>query len=49
MGTTKSPISHVVLDAPKWKHCLAYRLEQLPEVIRYAKNDHLDFTTPYEW
>ncbi len=49
VGTTKSHISHVVLDAPKWEHSVAYQLEQIPEVIAYAKNDHLDFTIPYEW
>ena len=49
VGTTKSHISHVVLDAPKWEHSVAYRLERIPEVIAYAKNDHLDFTIPYEY
>jgi type III restriction enzyme len=49
VGTTKSHISHVVLDAPKWEHSMAYQLEQMPEVIAYARNDHLDFTIPYEW
>ncbi|MEM3432547.1 MAG: DEAD/DEAH box helicase family protein [Candidatus Methanomethyliaceae archaeon] len=49
VGTTKSHISHVVLDAPVWEHSVAYQLEQMPEVIAYARNDHLDFTIPYEW
>jgi type III restriction enzyme len=49
VGTTKSHISHVVLDAPKWEHAVAYKLERMPEVISYARNDHLDFTIPYEW
>lgn len=49
VGTIKSHISYVVLDAPKWEHSVAYRLEQMPEVISYARNDHLDFTIPYEW
>jgi type III restriction enzyme len=49
VGTTKSHISHVVLDAPKWEHSVAYQLERIPEVIAYARNDHLDFTIPYEW
>ncbi len=49
VGTTKSHISHVVLDAPKWEHTVAYELEQMPEAIAYARNDHLDFTIPYEW
>jgi type III restriction enzyme len=49
VGTTKSHISHVVLDAPRWEHTVAYQLERMPEVISYARNDHLDFTIPYEW
>ncbi len=28
---------------------MAYQLERMPEVIAYARNDHLDFTIPYEW
>jgi len=49
VGTTKSHISHVVLDAPRWEHTVAFQLERMPEVIAYARNDHLDFTIPYEW
>jgi len=49
VGTTRSHISHVVLDTPKWEHSVAYQLERMPEVIAYARNDHLDFTIPYEW
>ncbi|MCX7981239.1 MAG: hypothetical protein N3A68_09435, partial [Bacteroidia bacterium] len=49
VGTTKSHISHVVLDAPSWEHSVAYQLEQSPEVIAYARNDHLDLVIPYEW
>ena len=26
-----------------------YQLERMPEVMAYARNDHLDFTIPYEW
>lgn len=49
IGTTKSHISHVVLDAPKWEHSVAFQLERMPQVFTYARNDHLDFTIPYEW
>jgi type III restriction enzyme len=49
VGTTKSHVSHVVLDAPKWEHSVGYRLERTREVIAYARNDHLDFAIPYEW
>lgn len=49
VGTTKSHISHVVLDTGTWEHSVAFRLERLPEVVAYARNDHLDLTVPYEW
>lgn len=49
IGTSKSHLSHVVLDAPRWEHSVAYQLERIREVIAYARNDHLDFTIPYEW
>jgi type III restriction enzyme len=49
VGTVKSHISHVVLDAPKWERSVAFQLEQMAEVIAYARNDHLDLTIPYEW
>jgi type III restriction enzyme len=49
VGTKKSHISHVVLDASEWEHTIAYQLERIPEVVSYARNDHLDFTIPYEW
>ncbi|MCS7154021.1 MAG: hypothetical protein NZ989_08785 [Bacteroidia bacterium] len=48
-GTSKSYISHVVLDAPKWEGSAAYHLENMPEVVAYARNDHLDFVIPYVW
>jgi type III restriction enzyme len=49
VGTFKSHISHVVLDAPKWEHSVAFQLERMVEIIAYARNDHLDLTIPYEW
>jgi len=49
VGTTKSHISHVVLDTEKWEHSVAYRLERIDEVVSYARNDHLDFVIPYNW
>jgi type III restriction enzyme len=49
VGTTKSHVSHVVLDAAKWEHSVAYRLEQMEEVVAYVKNDGLGFTIPYQW
>lgn len=49
VGTTKSHISHVVLDAPSWEHSVAFQLERMSEVVAYARNDHLDFVIPYEY
>jgi type III restriction enzyme len=40
-------ISHVVADTDSWEQKLAETVEEMPEVIRYAKNDHLGFTIPY--
>lgn len=48
-GTAKSHVSHVVADSPKWEHTAAYYLEKIPFVVSYVKNDHLDFTIPYEY
>ncbi len=47
-GTRKSHVSHVA-EQSKWEHTVAYYLEKLPQVISYAKNDHLDFVIPYEY
>jgi type III restriction enzyme len=44
----KCHISHVVADTDSWEQKLAQTLEDdMPEVIRYVKNDHLGFTIPY--
>lgn len=45
--TTKSHISHVVLDSPLWEKVAAQHLETCDLVRTYARNDHLDFTIPY--
>jgi len=50
IATTKSPVSHVVLDGPKgntWEETLAGLLEAHPKVASYVKNDHLGFAIPY--
>lgn len=49
MDTTKGHISHVGLSAPKCEHIVTYRLERISQVFAYARSDHLDFVTPYEW
>ena len=46
-GATRSHISHVVADTDVWEQNVAYKLERMTEVLRYAKNDHLGFTIPY--
>jgi type III restriction enzyme len=40
-------VSHVVADTESWEQKLAQTLEDMPEVVRYVKNDHLGFTIPY--
>lgn len=46
--TTKSHVSHIVVDSG-WEHRVAFQLEKSPHVISYVKNDHLEFTIPYEY
>jgi type III restriction enzyme len=48
VATTKSHVSHVVLDS-MWERDVALQLEQMPQVISYVRNDHMDFVIPYEW
>jgi type III restriction enzyme len=40
-------VSHVVNDTVLWEQKMAQALEDMPEVIRYVKNDHLGFAIPY--
>jgi len=44
--TAKSQISHVVYDST-WEKAVADLCEKEPEVIAWAKNDHLDFKVRY--
>ena len=44
---SKCHMSHVVADTESWEQKLAQTLEDMPEVIRYAKNHNLGFTIPY--
>ncbi len=46
--TTKSHLNYVVADTEVWEQGVAKRLEDMEEVISYAKNYKLDFTIPYE-
>lgn len=43
----KSHITHVVADTESWEQKMAEALEDMPEVVRYAKNHNLGFTIPY--
>jgi type III restriction enzyme len=47
-GTIKSHINYVVADTEEWEQGVAKRLEEMPEVISYVKNQGLNFTIPYE-
>ena len=47
--TTKSHINYVVADTLEWEQGVAKRLEQMPEVLAYVKNQNLGFSIPYEY
>ncbi|MFA5799518.1 MAG: DEAD/DEAH box helicase family protein [Candidatus Peribacteraceae bacterium] len=46
--TVKSHINYVVADTEEWEQGVAKKLEQMPEVLAYVKNQNLGFTIPYE-
>jgi len=46
-ATSLSHINQVVADTQAWEQSAAFRLEQTKLI--YAKNDHLEFTIPYEY
>ncbi len=46
--TTRSQISHAVADST-WEHYTTEALEQRPEVLAFAKNEHLNFQIYYLW
>lgn len=48
-AASKSHIKQVVCDTEVWEQTAAFRLEQSPLVQFYVKNDHLEFTIPYEY
>ena len=45
-ATTKSHINHVAQDS-NWESELAQKLESMPEVVSYAKNQGLNLKIPY--
>ncbi len=46
--TIKSHINYVVADTNEWEQGVAKKLELMPEVLSYVKNQGLSFTIPYE-
>ncbi len=43
----KCHVSHVAADTDSWEQRMAQALEEMPEVVRYVKNQSLGFTIPY--
>jgi len=48
-STLKSHVSHVVTDNRSWEHTVAFYLEEDSRISSYVKNDHLDFSIPYDF
>lgn len=46
--TLKSHVNYMVADTEMWEQGVAKKLELMPEVIAYVKNQNLGFTIPYE-
>ncbi len=46
--SAKCHINYVVADTESWEQKMAATLEEMDEVVRYVKNQGLDFTIPYE-
>jgi type III restriction enzyme len=49
ISTAKSHINLVVADTESWEQAAVFQLEESPAVTAYARNDHLEFTIPYEF
>ncbi|MFH1744563.1 MAG: DEAD/DEAH box helicase family protein [bacterium] len=46
--TVKSHVNYMVADTEEWEQGVAKKLEQMPEVLSYVKNQNLGFYIPYE-
>jgi type III restriction enzyme len=46
--TVKSHVNYIVADTEEWEQGVAKKLEQMPEILSYVKNQNLGFTIPYE-
>lgn len=47
--TIKSHVDQVVLDTQQWERSVSFRLESSEVVQFYVRNDHMDFSIPYEF
>lgn len=47
--TQKSQVDQVVLDTETWESSVSYQIESSDAVSHYVRNDHLDFSIPYEF
>jgi type III restriction enzyme len=47
--TQKSQVDQVVLDTQTWEQSVAHQIEASDAVSHYVRNDHLDFSIPYEF
>lgn len=47
--TQKSHVDQVVLDTQQWEQSVAHQLESSDVVSHYVRNDHLEFSIPYEF
>ena len=45
----KSHVDQVVLDTQQWERSVTFRLESSEVVAFYVRNDHFDFSIPYEF
>lgn len=48
-ATVKSHVDQVVLDTTTWEQSVAHHLESSDLVQCYVRNDHLNFSIPYEF
>lgn len=46
--TKKSHVNYVVADTREWEQGVAKKLEEMPEVLAYVKNQNIGLTIPYE-
>ena len=47
--TQRSNVDQVVLDTDTWEQSVAHQIEDSDAVSHYVRNDHLNFSIPYEF